>query len=373
MGDSKKSYDAVLFLKKKVIVLPSGDVFRNANEVLKYLKNMWDENKLPQFRGFYSCNRFYLKSSVAELKKADHELFCEITSNYRNMFCIDEHYFRNADDFVDFVCILIECQVKYKMNIYDKFFEKHRETVNNVASVKNDVKIALEKIRQFYGELSESVISSGLSKTSSIELIAETVDKLSFEFPKNLKNGQIIVFGKYFKRYGKKKEPLEWRVLQTDGKNALLITENAIDCKQYHHEDTDVSWNDCDLRKWCNEDFIMEAFSETEKKLIVTSSNKNNYGPETDDLVFCLSAEEAGEYFTKDNDRVCSPTQVALKNEAYTDKNSCTYWWLRSKGNYYYCAAHVLNNGSIRNYGDFVSDNIVAVRLAGRINLDLLP
>ena len=166
---------------------------------------------------------------------------------------------------------------------------------------------------------------------------------------------------------------MEWRVLQTDGKNALLITENAIDCKQYHHEDTDVSWNDCDLRKWCNEDFIMEAFSETEKKLIVTSSNKNNYGPETDDLVFCLSAEEAGEYFTKDNDRVCSPTQFALKNEAYTDKNSCTYWWLRSKGNYYYCAAHVLNNGSIRNYGDFVSDNIVAVRLACRINLDLLP
>jgi len=103
--------------------------------------------------------------------------------------------------------------------------------------------------------------------------------------PSELKAGQIITFGTYFKNSGGKTEPLEWRILETDGRTALLITEDAVDCKQYHHEYTAVSWNDCDLRKWCNNDFLMEAFSETERKSVVTTINQNDYGPETDDYI----------------------------------------------------------------------------------------
>lgn len=32
-----------------------------------------------------------------------------------------------------------------------------------------------------------------------------------------LKVGRIITFGSYFKNSGGKKEPLEWRILETDG------------------------------------------------------------------------------------------------------------------------------------------------------------
>ena len=45
----------------------------------------------------------------------------------------------------------------------------------------------------------------------------------------DLKAGQIITFGNYFKNSGGKKEPLEWRILETDGCTVLLITEDAID------------------------------------------------------------------------------------------------------------------------------------------------
>ena len=41
----------------------------------------------------------------------------------------------------------------------------------------------------------------------------------------------------------------------------------------------------------------MEAFSETERKSVVTTINHNDYGPETDDYIFCLSADEAEKYF----------------------------------------------------------------------------
>ena len=336
-GESKATYDAVLSdavlsLRDKVIVLPSGDVFRNHADILQYQKKLWDENKLQLFSGFYSCNRDYLKSHTAEFKYADPKLFGKITSFTRNMFYIDEHYFRDVDEFVEYVRVLIECQVKYNINSYDNFFDLHRKTGNKVTD--------------------------------------EHVEELSVELPKEFKNGQVIKFGRYFKNNNNKKEPLEWRVLHTDGKTALLITENAIDCMQYHQNFIGISWNVCDLRKWCNDDFVKEAFSETERNLIVTTINQNNYGPETNDLVFCLSTVEAEKYFESDRDRICKVTSYALKNGAYDDGNGCTSWWLRSSGSDYGNASIVDGGGYIYCKGVNVHFDVMTVRLACRINLE---
>lgn len=370
-GEAKTNYDAVLSLRDKVIVLPSGDVFRKPNDVLKYLKNLWDENKLPLFSGFYSCNRDYLKSHTAEFKGADPELFGKITSFSRNLFYIDEHYFRNVDEFVEYVRVLIECQVKYNVNSYDSFFDIHRNTINKVALVRADIRNALEKIMQIYESLLESGKSWKQHQTADgNSVINEFTENFSFKIPKNFKKGQIIQFGRYFKNSGSKKEPLEWRVLETDGKTALLITDYAVDCKPYHHEDMIVSWNDCDLRKWCNDDFVKEAFSETERNLIVTTINHNNYGPETKDLVYCLSTNEALKYFRNDNERICKATSYALKNGA--NGGVCTYWWLRSSNNnYFYLRTALVDNlGNVSLYGYYVYHCYVAVRLACRINLE---
>lgn len=368
-GEAKATYDAVLSLRDKVIVLPSGDVFRNHADILQYQKKLWDENKLQLFSGFYSCNRDYLKSHTAEFKYADPKLFGKITSFTRNMFYIDEHYFRDVDEFVEYVRVLIECQVKYNINSYDNFFDLHRKNINKVSSVRDDIRNALEKIKQIYDSLSE--YRNAWKQNHSIsgnKVTDEHVEELSVELPKEFKNGQVIKFGRYFKNNNNKKEPLEWRVLHTDGKTALLITENAIDCKQYHHKETIVSWHDCDLRKWCNEDFIMEAFSETEKKLIVITINHNKYGPETNDLAFCLSTDEAQKYFGYDTNRICKATSYALKNGAYDGGNGSIYWWLRSSG---YChVAYVDRCGYVNYDGCNVCDSNVAVRLACRINLE---
>ena len=372
-GEAKATYDAVLSLRDKVIVLPSGDVFRNHADILQYQKKLWDENKLQLFSGFYSCNRDYLKSHTAEFKYADPKLFGKITSFTRNMFYIDEHYFRDVDEFVKYVRVLIECQVKYNINSYDNFFDLHRKNINKVSSVRDDIRNALEKIKQIYDSLSE--YRNAWKQNHSIsgnKVTDEHVEELSVELPKEFKNGQVIKFGRYFKNNNNKKEPLEWRVLHTDGKTALLITENAIDCMQYHQNFIGISWNVCDLRKWCNDDFLKEAFSETERNLIVTTINRNNYGPETNDLVFCLSTEEAEKYFESDRDRICKVTSYAQKNGAYDDGNGCTSWWLRSSGSDYGNASIVDGGGYIYCIGVNVHFDVVTVRLACRINLELL-
>ena len=370
-GESKATYDAVLSLRDKVIVLPSGDVFRNHADILQYQKKLWDENKLQLFSGFYSCNRDYLKSHTAEFKYADPKLFGKITSFNKNMFYIDEHYFRNVDEFVEYVRVLIECQVKYNINSYDNFFDLHRKNINKVSLVRDDIRNALEKIKQIYVSLSEYRNAWKQNQSiSGIKVTDEHVEELSVELPKEFKNGQIIKFGRYFKNNNNKKEPLEWRVLETDGKTALLITENAIDCMQYHQNFIGISWNVCDLRKWCNDDFVKEAFSETERNLIVTTINQNNYGPETNDLVFCLSTVEAEKYFESDRDRICKVTSYALKNGAYDDGNGCTSWWLRSSGSDYGNASIVDGGGYIYCKGVNVHFDVMTVRLACRINLE---
>lgn len=47
----------------------------------------------------------------------------------------------------------------------------------------------------------------------------------------------------------------------------FILSEYILDCKRYHGELTDITWRDCDLRKWLNNEFYNAAFSATEKKL----------------------------------------------------------------------------------------------------------
>ena len=135
-GDAKTNYDAVLSLRDKVIVLPSGDIFRNHDDVLIYLKNLWNENKIYFFCGFYSINSEYLKLHSEKYREINSQLFDEITAYSQSLFSIDEHYFRNSDDFVDYARMLIEYQLKYKINSYDNFFEMHHDAVNKIAMLK---------------------------------------------------------------------------------------------------------------------------------------------------------------------------------------------------------------------------------------------
>lgn len=60
-----------------------------------------------------------------------------------------------------------------------------------------------------------------------------------------------------------------------------------------------VTWEKSDLRKWLNEDFYNTAFSEEEKKSIVTTvvstpstGDYTNSCPDTEDRVFVLSGKE---------------------------------------------------------------------------------
>ena len=194
----------------------------------------------------------------------------------------------------------------------------------------------------------------------------------------DIKVGKFIKYGRYFQDSEREKSPIEWLVLDIKGNEALLISRYALDCKQYHHEYNYITWEDCDLRKWLNSDFLKSAFSNEESERILVSELRNYKNPEygtrggndTKDRIFCLSIAEAEQYFSSDEDRQCRPTAYAGKQGVYVS-NECCYWWLQSPGYNHNLATSVDAGGALDLDGrDILNDNC-AVRPALRIICNL--
>lgn len=194
-----------------------------------------------------------------------------------------------------------------------------------------------------------------------------------------LKEGdRNVEFGRYPQGSEGEEEPLCWRVLAVDekAKRALLITEKVIDCRSYHGTYKSVTWAECDLRKWLNEEFIKTAFTETERKRIVLAENDNpdngyygTYGGRpTKEKVFLLSFDEAGKYFISDGDRAAEATEFAKKQGVYL-QGRMGWCWLRSPGFHSGIAACVGPDGGVGEYGFDVTSADVGVRLALWLNL----
>lgn len=186
----------------------------------------------------------------------------------------------------------------------------------------------------------------------------------------NARVGDYVFFGAYEQdnNTANGKENIEWLVLKVKDGKALVISKYALDCKPYNTSDTDVTWENCTLRRWLNNDFINAAFSAEEKSMIptvtVSADNNPDYstnpGNATQDQVFLLSVTEANNYFNSDSARQCELTDFAVANGAYVNSNDDNYncrWWLRSPGLYQNTAASVISNGVVGDYGYYVDDD----------------
>ena len=199
-----------------------------------------------------------------------------------------------------------------------------------------------------------------------------------------LKKGDYFKFGSYYQENSSKKTPIEWLVLKKSGSKALLISRYGLDCRQYHHAEVSMTWENCDLRKWLNGEFLRNAFTAAEqKKIAVTKlANDNNAqygtfgGNSTEDRVFCLSLAEAESLFKDNAARKCVPTPYAVGKGVFQDGSEsidgrycCWWWWLRSPGLRQDDASHVYSDGTPYQGGNFVIYGDGAVRPALWVNL----
>ncbi|MCR4594265.1 MAG: toll/interleukin-1 receptor domain-containing protein, partial [Clostridiales bacterium] len=196
----------------------------------------------------------------------------------------------------------------------------------------------------------------------------------------NISVGSTIKFGFYEQdnNTSNGKEEIEWKVLAVNGNKALIISQYALDCKQYNNTYTDTTWENCTLRTWINGMFYDTAFGADHKKMIADSTVTSDKNPEystspgnnTTDKVFLLSITEVNDYFASDSARQCQGTAYCYAQGACQASNGNCWWWLRAPGYYSDFAAYVYFDGSVFSYGNDVYNDFSAVRPALWINLE---
>ncbi len=200
----------------------------------------------------------------------------------------------------------------------------------------------------------------------------------------SIKVGDSFSFGSYEQDndLSNGKERIEWLVLDIQDGKALLVSKYALDSLRFNNERKDViTWETCSLRKWLNTEFLQEAFSPTERRMIqnsfVKAENKLSYGDaainDTYDRIFLLSSSEAENYLDWWNMYSRYTDFAFSRGLTYSDFYgesgfSTCIWWLRD--NYYSLstASCVDLSGNIS--AASVNEIGIAVRPALWLNID---
>jgi hypothetical protein len=160
----------------------------------------------------------------------------------------------------------------------------------------------------------------------------------------------------------------DWYVLDKQDGKKLIITEKVIEKRPYHHAETAVTWETCDMRAYINGEFY-NSFSEADRERIieVTNETPNNpwYGTSggnpTTDRIFLLSIEEVVKYFgdsgqiktrymypspygdwCKDEFLPWIDDEYSLNRRAVDEDGIVCNYWLRSPGSNERCATNVM-------------------------------
>ena len=205
--------------------------------------------------------------------------------------------------------------------------------------------------------------------------------------------GSYVTFGTYPQTAeGNDETPIEWLVLDCTGDKALLLSRYGLDEQPYNTENTDMTWEQCTLRAWLNDDFFNRAFTSAEQAAIlltdVDNSRSQSFGSDwirayegnnTQDKVFLLSYAESNRYLgvtrlQTSAEVQAAPTAYAIAQGAFAsgiyktvDGEAAGVWWLRSSSGRQYYASYVGGEESL--YFDYVNQKNVCVRPALWVDL----
>jgi hypothetical protein len=152
------------------------------------------------------------------------------------------------------------------------------------------------------------------------------------------KIGDTLQFGLY-----------AWQVLDIQENKALIISKEILLSKAYHSSGGCMTWENCALREWLNEQFL-NSFNSGETANIVESKVVNNDNPEhgthggneTCDKIFLLSIEEIRQYYH------------SIKARIALNDGKASWWWLRSPGSDKYSVAKIGSDGYMDVSGTYV-------------------
>jgi len=220
----------------------------------------------------------------------------------------------------------------------------------------------------------------------------ETPTPIQINKPQTVAIGSNMSFGGY-----------DWRVLDIQGNQALLLSELILEKRAYDEEFAEfvgTTWENCTLRRYLNNEFY-NSLSANDRSCIIAKTNVNyknpwygtNGGRDTQDKVFLLSLDEVVKYFG-DSGMLKKGIEKSARNVdlklpahginkyafhdkyskeriAYDKNGTDSWWWLRSPGLDPFGAAVVFAGGIVGVIGiDIVGWSGGGVRPALWLNLE---
>lgn len=165
-----------------------------------------------------------------------------------------------------------------------------------------------------------------------------------------LEVGQFFEFGYYGN------EDMVWQVVDIQDGKALIVCKNAVEAMAYNETGEAVTWEECSLRTWLNDEFYNVAFNDEERSHIaltnLSTSGSETYnttgGNDTSDYVFIPGYfDELWTYFSREADRPCIITVHATENYEQEDAMECI-WWTRSPGEMQYQTMYITPKGAVK-------------------------
>ncbi|MCI9678182.1 MAG: hypothetical protein HFF77_04290 [Oscillospiraceae bacterium] len=187
-----------------------------------------------------------------------------------------------------------------------------------------------------------------------IEMMVEVLPDEAERKVENIKNrsyavGDMIKFGQYIMGYDNngnyRYNDIEWRVLEVNEEDnkVLLLCNEIIDGRPYNDEKVDVTWENCDLRSWLNQDFYDEAFNDSEKAIISDTEIPVNDSYVIDKVflpTYAQTGRQEGKATRYAYERgVTCYTSVQARGRSYSFKDGDDYssskrkcmWWIRTE------------------------------------------
>ncbi len=204
-------------------------------------------------------------------------------------------------------------------------------------------------------------------------------------------NVETVVFGRYDQDNNEDNgpEPIRWMILEEKDGKRLMIAKDLLEQKRYNQTYGPITWAECTLRTWLNDEFLKTAFTEEEQAAILLTDVDNSdeqgnpqyrnttSGEDTQDRIFLLSYKEAMTYFPDTPSKRSTPTDHAAANGVRVDRaykvdgRGCGMWWLRSAGPHQWRASMAYAPGTMRY--TFATRDFVGVRPVMWVDISKLP
>ncbi len=175
-----------------------------------------------------------------------------------------------------------------------------------------------------------------------------------------------------------KVEPIKWRILGSEGAQAIVISDVILDSMAFNTVSQNL-WASSALREWLNGDFYDNTFVNADNHYHIVETDTvrshnpahgSNSGADVEDNLSLLSIEGATnfEYGFNSNLSYADSNRAALNSDyakargAYTDGDDKGAWWLYTPGSNSYYASYVGNDGKVYANGTNVTISYLGVR-----------